>query len=67
MSNALLAHKIHEAAQALPDPQAQEVLDFIHFLATRRETHEHRDLQAAQQGVMEVLWDNDIDEAWNHV
>jgi len=67
MSNALLAQKIFEAVQALPDSQAQQTLDFIHFLNARKEIAEHRDLQQAQQPVMDSLWNNEIDEAWNHV
>ena len=67
MSNAVLAQKIYQAAQALPDAQATEALDFIYFLRTRQELAEHRDLQAAQQDSMNKVWDNDADEAWNHV
>lgn len=67
MSNATLAQKIYLAAQALPDVQAIEALDFIYFLRTRQELAEHRDLQAAQQDSMNNVWDNDADEAWNHV
>lgn len=67
MSNATLAQKIYLAAQALPVAQAIEALDFIYFLRTRQELAEHRDLQAAQQDSMNNVWDNDADEAWNHV
>lgn len=65
MSNAVLAQKIFQAAQALPDVQAQETLDFIYFLRTRQELVEHRDLQNAQQPVMNHVWDNAEDEVWN--
>ena len=67
MSNAALSQKIYHAAQALPDAQAMEALDFIYFLRTRQELAEHRDLQNAQQPSMNDIWDNDADEAWNHV
>jgi hypothetical protein len=67
MSNAALAQKIYQAAQALPDAQASEALDFIYFLRTRQGLAAHRDLQAAQQDSMNHIWDNDADEAWNHV
>ena len=67
MSNAALAQKIYQAAQELPDVQAMEALDFIYFLKTRQELAEHRDLQNAQQTSMNHIWDNDADEAWNHV
>lgn len=66
MSNAVLAQKIYQAAQTLPDGQALEALDFIYFLKTRQELAEHRDLQAAQQDSMNSVWDNDADEVWNH-
>lgn len=65
MSNAQLAQKIYEAAQALPDAQALEALDFIYFLRTRQELAQHRDLQNAQQTVMNHIWDNEEDEVWN--
>jgi hypothetical protein len=67
MSNTRLSQTIYEAAQTLPDVQATEVLDFIYFLRTRQERAEHRDLQAAQQDSMNHAWNNDADEAWNHV
>jgi len=67
MSNAALAQKIYQAAQALPDAQATEALDFIYFLRSRQDLTEHRDLQAAQQPAMNHLWDNEAAEAWNHV
>jgi len=67
MSNALLAQRICEAVHALPDSQAQETLDFIHCPGVRKEIAEHRDLRQAQQPVMNSIWDNDLDEAWNHV
>jgi hypothetical protein len=67
MSNTRLSQTIYEVAQTLPDVQAAESLDFIYFLCTRQELAEHRDLQAAQQDSMNHVWDNDADEAWNHV
>jgi hypothetical protein len=65
MSNASLAQRIYEAAQLLPDVQAHEALDFIYFLRMRQERAEHRDLQNAQQTVMNHIWDNEEDEVWN--
>jgi len=65
MSNTVLAQRIYEAAQQLPDVQAHEALDFIHFLRTRQERAEHRDLQNAQQTSMNHIWDNAEDEVWN--
>lgn len=65
MSNAALAQRIYQAAQALPDAQALETLDFIYFLRTRQEMAEHRDLQNAQQTAMNHVWDNKEDEVWN--
>ena len=66
MSNAVLAQRIFEVAKTLPDTQAVEALDFIFFLKTRQELLEHRDLQNAQQTVMDHIWDNDEDEVWNN-
>ena len=67
MSNAALVEKIFRAAQALPDVQAKEVLDFMYFLKNQQAMFEHRDLQTAQQTVMNHIWDNTEDEAWDHV
>ncbi len=67
MSNAALVEKIFRAAQALPDEQAKEVLDFMYFLKNQQAMVEHRDLQTAQQTVMNHIWDNTEDEAWDHV
>lgn len=67
MSNAVLLQQITQAAQALPDPLAVEALNFIRFLQSRHEQAEWHDLQDAQQTSMNHVWDNDADEAWNHV
>lgn len=67
MSNAVLAQKIYQAAQTLPDIQALEILDFIYFLKNKQVIIQHRDLQNAQQSVMNHIWDNEEDEVWNHV
>ncbi|MEN9372587.1 MAG: hypothetical protein RIR79_139 [Pseudomonadota bacterium] len=67
MSNAVLAQKIYQAAQTLPDMQALEILDFIYFIKNKQFIIQHRDLQNAQQSVMNHIWDNEEDEVWNHV
>lgn len=67
MSNAQLAEKIYQAAQVLPDALAKEAFDFICFLTVRNEMLEQQNLQSAQQVPMNNIWDNDSDEAWNHV
>ena len=67
MSNAALAQKIYDAACTLPDTQAQEALDFIHFLSIRQDMQEFRNLRDAQQTALNALWNNDADEAWNDV
>lgn len=65
MSNALLAQKILETVNLLPDEQAREVLNFAAFVAQRNRVGEWHDLQNAQLSALTELWDNDEDEVWN--
>jgi hypothetical protein len=39
----------------------------MYFLKNQQAMVEHRDLQTAQQTVMNHIWDNTEDEAWDHV
>ena len=61
------ADKIYREAQRLPEPLAQEVLDFIGFLEQKhgRERAQHDELKQAQQPAMERIWNNPDDEVWN--
>ncbi len=62
-----VADQVYEQAKLLPQPLAQEALDFVLFLRARQERGEWRDLTSAQSSVLAAVWDNDEDEAWNHV
>jgi hypothetical protein len=62
-----LAERIYEEAQPLPEPLNREVLSFIEYLEFRHGIADHgiKNLTMAQQPVMDRIWDNPEDEAWN--
>jgi hypothetical protein len=64
-----IAEIICREASRLPENLAREVLDFIEYLqlkhALRDQSCEH--LRAAQEPVMNRIWDNPDDEAWNEL
>lgn len=62
-----VAEQVYEQAKLLPQPLAQEALDFVLFLRTRQERVEWRDLMEAQSMALAAVWDNAEDEAWNDV
>ena len=62
-----VAEQVYEQTKLLPEPLAQEALDFVLFLRTRQERAEGRDLVNAQSVVLATVWDNAEDEAWNNV
>ncbi len=62
-----LAEQVYEQAKLLPDPLAQEALDFVLFLRERQERREWRSLMDAQAIALVDVWDNPEDEAWNSV
>ena len=62
-----VAEQVYEQAKLLPEPLAQEVLDFVLFLRTRAERAELRDLMSAQSVALASVWDNKEDEVWNNV
>ena len=62
-----LADQLFEQAKQLPEPLAQEALDFVLFLRARHERAAWRDLMAAQSTALAETWDNEDDDAWNNV
>ncbi|MBA5873790.1 MAG: hypothetical protein GDA66_04455 [Nitrospira sp. CR1.2] len=56
-------------AQQLPDPLAQEVLDFIGCIELKHGLRDRltEELDQAQEPAMRHIWDNQDDEAWNGV
>jgi len=62
-----IARKIAEEVDHLPDPLAQEVLDFVQYLEYKHglANHQSEDLKQAQQPAMDRLWKNESDEVWN--
>jgi hypothetical protein len=62
-----IADLIYEQARKLPEDLAREVLDFVGYLAERRERAHDRDLIAAQGSALKAVWDNPEDQAWDRV
>jgi hypothetical protein len=62
-----LAEQLFEQAKLLPEPLAQEALDFVLFLRERNERGEWRNLMDSQSAALADVWDNPEDEAWNSV
>ncbi len=62
-----IARKIAEEVGRLPDPLAQEVLDFVQYLEYKHgiDSRQIEDLKQAQKPVMDGLWKNESDEVWN--
>lgn len=61
------AELVYEQVKALPEPLAQEVLDFVGYLRAKLEHRELMDLILAQQQSLVGLWDNTADDVWNNV
>jgi hypothetical protein len=53
-----VAKQIYEQTKLLPQPLAQEALDFVLFLRARMEKAEWRDLMDAQSKTISAIWDN---------
>lgn len=64
-----IAEEIYREAQRLPEPLAQEVLDFIGYLELKHGFRDAniQDLKHAQSGAISRVWDNAEDEIWNEV
>ena len=61
-----IAERIYEQVKALPEPLAQEVLDFVAFLRERGDRAEWRDLMAAQAASFAPVWNNAEDALWDN-
>ena len=62
-----VAEQLYDAVKELPEPLAQEALDFVLFLRARAESAALRDLMNAQQVAMGNIWDNAEDQVWDNV
>ena len=62
-----LAERIYREAQRLPEPLNREVLSFIEYLEFKHGIADRgvESLKAAQQPVMDRIWDNPEDDVWN--
>lgn len=58
-----LAEQIYQTVKPLPEPVAQEILDFALFLRQREENSEWQNLMLAQSSSL-ADWDNTV---WNDV
>ena len=61
------ADLVYEQVEALPDPLAREVLDFIGYLRERGERRDWRDLMNAQAPALADAWDSPEDQVWDNV
>lgn len=61
------ARKIYQHVKRLPEPLAQEVMDFVRYLEFRSHARDvsTESLKAAQEPVMTAIWDNAEDEIWD--
>jgi len=61
------ADRIFDQASKLPEPLAQEVLDFIGYLEIKHGLRDllTEDIKSAQEPAMRHVWDNPGDEVWN--
>jgi mRNA-degrading endonuclease toxin of MazEF toxin-antitoxin module len=55
-----LAEQLFEQAKLLPEPLAQEALDFVRFLRERNERGEWRNLMDSQSAALADVWDNPV-------
>jgi hypothetical protein len=62
-----VAEQVYEQAKLLPQPLAQEALDFVLFLRGRQEREEWRDLSDAQSVALASVWDGNEDGVWDGV
>lgn len=61
------AELVYQQVKALPESLAREFLDFVGYLAMKARREEIGDLVAAQQGSLDEIWDNSVDDVWNDV
>ncbi|EIM65093.1 MAG: DUF2281 domain-containing protein [Desulfobacter postgatei] len=63
------AQKIYEKALKLPEPLAQEILDFIGYIETKYGLKDTwvDELINAQEPVMDQIWSNSEDDVWNNL
>jgi len=59
-----IAELVYAQVKTLPEPLAQEVLEFVRRLRTRDPLAD-KDLLAAQQAALAAVWDNDEDRVWD--
>lgn len=62
-----IAELVYSQVKLLPEPQAQQVLDFVVTLREGRDAAEWRDLMQAQASGLNAVWDNAEDDVWHHV
>jgi hypothetical protein len=62
-----IADKVYDEVKLLPEPLAQEVLEFVQSLRNTRSDAEWRDLSLAQSASLRSVWDHSDDDVWDHV
>ena len=63
------AEKIYEKVLKLPEPLAQEILDFIGYIEIKYASKDTwvDELIKAQEPVMDQIWNNSEDDIWNNL
>jgi hypothetical protein len=59
------AQLIYQKVSPLPDGLAQEILDFVDFVALKHQNL-MQEMQAAQISSLEKIWGNSSDDVWNN-
>jgi hypothetical protein len=62
-----IAEMVYSQVKMLPEPLAQEALNFVTALREGRDTNEWRDLTQAQASTLNAVWDSPEDDIWDHV
>ena len=63
------AEKIYKKVLKLPEPLAQEILDFIGYIEIKYASKDTwvDELIKAQEPVMDQIWNNSEDDIWNNL
>lgn len=62
-----IAKVIYEKVAPMPDTLAQEILDFIDFIAIKHENSSQEAIQVAQMSSLEQFWGDSKDDVWNNI
>lgn len=61
-----IAKTIYDKVSGMPEPLAQEALDFINFISLKHPSADD-DLMLVQTHSMNNVWNNSSDDIWNNL